>query len=68
MVGLAFLIGYIGDELKPKEYYYKNKIVIVDKKYRCPAHCAVNHNHYVLLNQIPQDSLLRVPKKHRKLK
>jgi hypothetical protein len=47
MVVLAFLIGYIDDANGPKPYYYKNQIVIVDKKYQCPTYCGVNHNHSV---------------------
>ena len=47
MLGLAILIGFIDDANKPKAYHYKNQIVIVDKKYQCPKHCGVNHNHSV---------------------
>ena len=47
MVILAFAIGYIDDINKPKPYYYKNQIVLVDKKYQCPKHCGVNHDHHV---------------------
>ena len=47
MVGLAFLIGYLDDIYGPQPYHYKNQIVIVDKKYQCPKHCGVNHNHSV---------------------
>ena len=47
LVGLAFLIGYLNDTIGPQPYHYKNQIVIVDRKYQCPKHCAVNHNHSV---------------------
>ena len=47
MVGLAFLIGYLDDIYSPQPYHYKNQVVIVDKKYQCPTHCGVNHNHHV---------------------
>ena len=47
MVGLAFLIGYLDDIYGPQPYHYKNKIVIVDKKYQCPTYCGVDHNHSV---------------------
>ena len=50
MVALAFLIGYIQNETGPQEYEYKNHIVVVDKKYQCPKHCAVNHHHKVYFN------------------
>tara|TARA_Y100000992_G_scaffold242131_1_gene173061 strand:- start:222 stop:440 length:219 start_codon:yes stop_codon:yes gene_type:complete len=50
MVALAFLIGYIQNETGPQEYEYQNEIVVVDKKYQCPKHCAVNHNHKVYFN------------------
>ena len=47
MIALAFLLGYVQNEIGPQEYHYKNKIVMVDKKYQCPTYCAVNHNHRV---------------------
>ena len=47
MVGLAFLIGYLNDTYGPQPYHYKKQIVIVDKKYQCPTHCAIKHNHSV---------------------
>ena len=47
LVGLCFLIGFINDNTGPKPYYYKNKIVIVNKKYQCPTYCKVNHSHHV---------------------
>tara|TARA_B100000073_G_scaffold309315_1_gene280966 strand:+ start:156 stop:380 length:225 start_codon:yes stop_codon:yes gene_type:complete len=47
MVLLAFTIGYIDDVTGPQPHHYGDKIVIVDKKYQCPKHCAVNHNHSV---------------------
>ena len=47
MIVLAFTIGYIQNNTGPQEYEYKNNIVVVDKKYQCPKHCAVNHHHKV---------------------
>ena len=47
MLIIAFAIGYIGDNIGPQPYHYKNQIVIVDKKYQCPKHCAVHHQHSV---------------------
>ena len=35
------------DKVKPKEYYYENRIVTVYKKYQCPKYCQTNHFHYV---------------------
>tara|TARA_R100001129_G_C5206281_1_gene215352 strand:+ start:170 stop:400 length:231 start_codon:yes stop_codon:yes gene_type:complete len=47
MIALAFFLGYIQNETGPQEYQHKNEIVMVDKKYQCPKHCAVDHNHRV---------------------
>ena len=47
IIGIASLIGFISDKVKPKEYYYENRIVTVYKKYQCPKYCEVNHFHYV---------------------
>ena len=47
MIVLAFTIGYIDDVTGPQPYHYQDTIVIVDKKYQCPKHCAVHHNHSV---------------------
>ena len=47
MIALAFTIGYIQNNTGPQEYEYKNHIVVVDKKYQCPKHCAVHHQHSV---------------------
>ena len=43
----ALLIGYIDDVITPQAYHYQDIIVIVDKKYQCPKHCAVHHQHSV---------------------
>ena len=43
----ALLIGYIDDVITPQAYHYQNTIVIVDRKYQCPKHCAVHHQHSV---------------------
>ncbi len=47
IIGIAFAIGFVSDKIKPKEYYYKDRIVTVYKKYQCPKYCEVNHHHYV---------------------
>ena len=47
MIILAFTIGYIDDVTGPQPYHYQDTIVIVDKKYQCPKHCAVHHKHSV---------------------
>ena len=47
MIILAFTIGYIDDVMGPQPYHYQDTIVIVDKKYQCPKHCAIHHQHSV---------------------
>ena len=47
MIVLAFTIGYIDDVTGPQPYHYQDTIVVVDKKYQCPKHCAVSHYHSV---------------------
>ena len=47
IIGIAFLIGFINEKNKPKEYYYENRIVTVYDKYQCPIYCEVDHYHYV---------------------
>ena len=47
IIGIASLIGFISDKVKPKEYYYEDRIVTVYKKYQCPKYCKVDHYHYV---------------------
>ena len=47
LIGIFSVIGFINDKTKPQEYYYKNGIVTVYKKYQCPTYCGVNHYHYV---------------------
>jgi hypothetical protein len=44
---LAFSIGYIQNNTGPQPYHYQDTIVVVDKKYQCPNHCAVHHQHSV---------------------
>ena len=46
-MGIAFAIGYIGDNTGPQPYHYENQVVIVDKNYQCPSYCGVKHNHHV---------------------
>ena len=50
LLALAFLIGYIQNEKGPQEYEYENDIVVVDKHYQCPTHCAIDHKHHVYFN------------------
>ncbi len=47
VIGIAFLIGFINEKNKPKEYYYENRIVTVYDKYQCPTYCQTDHFHYV---------------------
>ena len=47
VITIAFTIGFVNDKIKPKEYYYGNRIVKIYKKYQCPKWCDVNHHHYV---------------------
>ena len=68
MIILAFLIGYVDDAVGPKEYYHEGEVVVVYEKYQCPSYCGVKHAHYVSKDQFPEGSLVRVPKKERKLK
>ena len=41
------MIGYINDNTGPQKYHYQGTIVEVDKKYQCPKHCAIDHQHSV---------------------
>ena len=56
IIGIASLIGFISDRVKPKEYYYEDRIVTVYKKYQCPKYCQVNHFHYVYFDSIVVES------------
>ena len=47
MIALAFTIGWINNNTGPQPYHYQDTIVVVDKKYQCPKHCAINHHHSV---------------------
>ena len=47
VITIAFTIGFVGDRINPKEYYYEDRIVTVYKKYQCPKYCQVDHFHYV---------------------
>ena len=51
-IGIAFTIGFVSDKIKPKEYYYENRIVTVYKKYQCPKYCQVDHFHYVYFDSL----------------
>ena len=52
VLGIAFTIGFVSDKIKPKEYYYEDRIVTVYKKYQCPKYCGVRHFHYVYFEDI----------------
>ena len=52
IIGIASLIGLISEKVKPKEYYYENRIVTVYKKYQCPKYCQVDHFHYVYFDSL----------------
>ena len=56
IIGIASLIGLIGDKVKPKEYYYEDRIVTVYKKYQCPKYCQVDHFHYVYFENLMDSS------------
>ncbi len=68
MVALAFLIGYIQNETGPQEYEYQNEIVVVDKKYQSPKHCAVNHHHKVYFNSETHGMIINEEKLGKKIK
>ena len=52
VLGIAFTIGFVSDKIKPKEYYYEDRIVTVYKKYQCPKYCQVDHFHYVYFDSL----------------
>ena len=52
IIGIASLIGFISDKVKPKEYYYEDRIVTVYKKYQCPTYCETDHFHYVYFDSL----------------
>ena len=47
LVILAVTIGYITNELKPKQYIYQDNIVVLNKNIQCPTYCGVIHPHNV---------------------
>jgi hypothetical protein len=55
-IGIALIIGIVSDRVKPKEYYYENRIVTVYKKYQCPKYCQVDHFHYVYFENLMDSS------------
>ena len=67
---LALLLGYVEDLILPKYYFYEDTIVGVYKKYQCPTHCLVNHNHFVYYtDEIKNESLMSIDKPdYKKLK
>ena len=56
ILAIATLIGFVSDKIKPKEYYYENRIVTVYKKYQCPKYCQVDHFHYVYFENLMDSS------------
>ena len=56
VIAIAFTIGFVGDKINPKEYYYEDRIVTVYKKYQCPEYCQVDHFHYVYFDSIIVES------------
>ena len=52
VITIAFTIGFVGDRINPKEYYYEDRIVTVYKKYQCPKYCQVDHFHYVYFENL----------------
>ena len=55
VLGIAFTIGFVSDKIKPKEYYYEDRIVTVYKKYQCPKYCGVRHFHYVYFEDMMEN-------------
>ena len=49
---IAFTIGFVGDRINPKEYYYEDRIVTVYKKYQCPKYCQTDHFHNVYYDSL----------------
>ena len=47
IIGILTVSGFVNEKTKPQEYYYKDGIVTVYKKYQCPHYCEVDHYHYV---------------------
>jgi len=47
MITLAFLIGFINDQLSPQIYNYQGTKVVINKEYQCPTYCKTNHFHNV---------------------
>ena len=65
----------VKDKSKPKQLaiidkYNQTEIVQVDKKYQCPTHCLVKHNHFVYYtDEIKNESLMVIDKPdYKKLK
>jgi hypothetical protein len=50
--------------------YNNVQVVQVSKKYQCPIHCQVNHNHFVYYTHLTDDHLMSINKpnykKHKK--
>ena len=53
---IASTIGFVGDRINPKEYYYEDRIVTVYKQYQCPKYCEVRHFHYVYFEDMMENS------------
>ena len=52
LIGIFSVIVFIKEKIKPKEYYYENRIVTVYKKYQCPTYCEADHFHYVYFDSL----------------
>ena len=75
IIGICILIGFTQDLTKPKQVgiinkYNKMNIVQVSKKYQCPLHCKVKHNHFVYYtNKVNDKKVMSIDKpKYKKLK
>ena len=52
IIGIAVVVGFVGDRTGPQEYHYEGRIVSVYKKYQCPMQCEVDHFHYVYFDSL----------------
>ena len=68
LIIIAFLIGFINDKYGPQEYHYEGTRVVVDRKYQCPKHCAVNHHHNVYFESETDGMIIDKNKLGKKIK
>ena len=75
IIGICILFGITQDLTKPKKVgiinrYNKMNIVEVNKKYQCPIHCNIKHNHFVYYtNKVDNKQVMSIDKpKYKKLK